>query len=132
MVEQVAREHNRMRACKMQFGREDFYSVGFGLGLVKRSKYLRPFNSALTLMIENGFVARWQSMYWPPRNQYTECKLQPTEGEPLTIKHFLSIYLVCSIIIGFSALILVYQHVHEQLFQINSKAKPKAKQGNTE
>lgn len=112
---QVAQEHNRLRACRMQFGREDFYSVGFGLGLAKNSRYLKPFNSALTLMIENGFVAHWQSMYWPRRNQYTECKLAPTEGQPLTLKHFLSIYLVCTILTAISLLILVYQHLHEQI-----------------
>lgn len=99
----------------MQFGREDFYSVGFGIGLAKNSAYLKPFNSALTLMIENGFVARWQAVYWPRRNQYTECQLQPTEGEPLGMKHFLSIYLVCTILIGLAAAVLVYQHLHERV-----------------
>lgn len=114
-IKQVAQEHNRLKACRMQFGKEDFYSVGFGIGLVKRSKYLKPFNSALTLMIENGFVSHWQDMYWPRRNQYTECKLQATEGQPLSIKHFISIYLVCSLIIASSALILIYQNAHEHL-----------------
>lgn len=118
---QVAREHNRIKACRMQFGKEDFYSVGFGLGLVKGSKYLEPFNSALTLMIENGFVSHWQSMYWPTRNQYTECKLQATEGQPLSIKHFISIYLVCSLLVGLSMAILIYQNIHEHLFMAQLK-----------
>lgn len=106
----------------MQLGKEDFYSVGFGLGLVKGSKYLDAFNSALTLMIENGFVSHWQSMYWPTKNQYTECKLQATEGSPLSIKHFISIYLVCSFIICISLAILVYQNIREHLFQ--SRLRP--------
>lgn len=99
----------------MQFGREDFFSVGFGIGLVKNSSYLGPFNAALTLMIENGFVARWQATYWPRRNQFTECKLQPSEGQPLTMKHFLSIYLVFASMVGLSLLILLYQILHEHV-----------------
>jgi len=110
----VAKEHNRLRACKLQLAKENFFSVGFGLGLAKGSIYLEAFNSAITLMIENGFVSRWQSMYWPERNQFTECGLQPLrEGEPLSMKHFISIYLVCSLIVLLSAIILTYQTIHE-------------------
>jgi hypothetical protein len=46
----------------MQFAREQFYSVGFGIGLVKNSIYTKPFDSALTLMIENGLISHFQSM----------------------------------------------------------------------
>jgi len=105
-----------MKLCRMQFAREEFYSIGFGLGLVKNSTYLRAFNSALTLMIENGFVSHWESMYWPKKNQYTECSEKATEGQPLTLKHFVSIYLVCSLIISFSALVLAYQNLHKHFF----------------
>lgn len=67
-------------------------------------------------MIENGFVAHWQSMYWPTKNQYTECELQPLrEGEPLSIKHFISIYVVCGGITALSLAILIYQNLHEHL-----------------
>lgn len=107
-----------MKACKMQFAREEFYSVGFGIGLQKNSTYLKAFNSALTLMIENGFVSHWEAMYWPKRNQYTECNEQPTEGQPLTIKHFISIYLVCSIVILFSLMVLIYQHIFPPHFNL--------------
>lgn len=67
-------------------------------------------------MIENGFLSHWQSIYWPTRNQFTECKLQPLrEGEPLSMKHFISIYLVSSLAIFLSAIILIYQNIHEHL-----------------
>lgn len=113
----MAKEHNRLRACKLQLARENFFSVGFGLALQKGSTYLEAFNAALTLMIEDGFVARWQAQYWPQRNQYTECQLESLrEGEPLSMKHFLSIYLVCSLIVCAALVILVYQWAHEHLF----------------
>lgn len=119
----VAQEHNRLRACRMQFAKEEFFSVGFGIGLQKDSPFVQAFDSALTLMIENGFVARWQSMYWPTKNQYTECGVQPLqEGAPLSIKHFISIYVVCAGITGISLVILIYQNLHEHL--ISSKLKP--------
>lgn len=119
----VAQEHMRIHECKLQLAKEDFFSVGFGLGLAKNSSYLKPFNSALTLMIENGFVSHWQSMYWPTRNRFTECGLQPLpEGEPLSMKHFMSIYLVCSLIIGLSLVILVYQTIDVNL--VEKKLKP--------
>lgn len=116
MAFKMAQEHNRLRTCKLQLAREQFYSVGFGLGLTKGSPYLKAFDSALTLMIENGFVSRWQAMYWPQRNRYTECQMEPLrEGEPLSLKHFMSIYLVCSTLIAFSAIVLIYQNFHEHL-----------------
>lgn len=62
LIFKVAQEHSRLRACRMQLAREQFYSVGFGLGLVKNSSYTKPFNSALTLMIENGLISHFQSM----------------------------------------------------------------------
>lgn len=62
LIFKVAQEHSRLKACRMQLAREQFYSVGFGLGLVKNSSYTRPFNSALTLMIENGLISHFQSM----------------------------------------------------------------------
>lgn len=113
----IAQEHNRMKACRFQLAkRADFFSVGFGLALTKGSPYLGAFNSALTLLIEQGFLSRWQSMYWPIRNRFTECKLQPLrEGEPLSMKHFISIYLICSLVIGCSAALLLYQGCHEHL-----------------
>lgn len=113
----MAQEHNRSKGCKLQLAREQFFSVGFGLGLTKNSPYLKAFDAALTLMIENGFVSHWQTMYWPQRNQYTECQLDALrEGEPLSMKHFISIYLVCSSLIAGSLTVLVYQNFHEHLF----------------
>lgn len=113
----MAQAHNRLKSCKLQLAREQFFSVGFGLGLAKNSLYLEAFDAALTLMIENGFVSHWQTMYWPQRNQYTECQLDAMrEGEPLSMKHFISIYLVCSSLIGVSLAVLVYQNFHEHLF----------------
>lgn len=122
----LAHEHHRLGACKMQLAREDFFSVGFGLALPKKSTYLGPFNAALTLMIENGLVARWQSKYWPQRSKYTECKPHPmSQGEPLSLKHFLSIYLVFTLLTGVAFVVLVYQHGREassRLFE--SSASP--------
>lgn len=125
----VAQEHMKLNECKLQLAKENFFSVGFGLGLNKNSSYLKPFNSALTLMIENGFVNHWEKMYFPTKNRFTECGLQPLpEGEPLSMKHFISIYLVVSLIIGISFLILIYQTVKEtilkrMLFDDNKKKR---------
>lgn len=106
----MAQEHSRLRACRLQLAKEQFFSVGFGLALRKGSPYLGAFDSALTHLIENGFVAHWQSVYWPARSQFTECKPQALrEGEPLSMKHFISIYLVCSLLAGLAAALLVYQ-----------------------
>lgn len=118
----IAQEHNKIRACRFQLARRaDFFSVGFGLALKKGSPYLGAFNSALTLLIEQGFLSRWQAMYWPTRNRFTECKLQPLrEGEPLSVKHFISIYLICSLLIGSSAALLLYQSCHEHLLGLQS------------
>lgn len=73
-------------------------------------------------MIENGLLSHWQSIYWPIRNQFTECKLQPLrEGEPLSIKHFISIFMISSLAILLSAIILVYQNIHEHLIEAQLK-----------
>lgn len=102
----------------MQIAKEEFFSAGFGIGLRKNSPYLKPFDAALTIMIENGFVSRWQSKYWPRKNEYTECKLQSLqEGAPLSMKHFISIYLVCSLIVELAAIVLIYQWFHNSLFK---------------
>lgn len=119
----MAEEHNRLMGCKLQLAKEEFFSVGFGLALTKGSKYLKPFNSALTLMIENGLIARWRAKYWPKRNQFTECDLLPLrEGEPLSLKHFISIYLVCALIICLALIVLVYQLTKVHL--IEARLKP--------
>lgn len=114
----MAKEHNRLRACKLQLAREDFFSVGFGLALQKGSPYTEAFDAAMTLMIEGGLVARWQAQYWPQRNQFTECQQLNSfrDGEPLSMKHFISIYLVCSLIICSALIVLIYQWAHEHLF----------------
>lgn len=106
----MAREHSRLRQCKLKLAKENFFSVGFGIGLRKNSPYLAPFNAALTLMIESGMVARWQSKHWPTRTEFTECAQEPLrEGEPLSMKHFISIYLVCTCLVMCAALVLLYQ-----------------------
>lgn len=124
----IAREHHKLGACRMQLAREQFFSVGFGLALKKNSPYLEPFNAALTLMIENGLVARWQSQYWPQRTRFTECKPHPmSQGEPLSLKHFLSIYLVFTLLTLFAFAVLVYQHGKEassRLFDANFRTNP--------
>lgn len=107
----LAQEHQRLGGCKMQIAREDFFSVGFGLALRKNSPLLEPFNSALTLMIENGLVARWRNQYWPEKNEFTECKASSlSQAVPLSLKHFLSIYLVFCILTAIAFVVLVYQH----------------------
>lgn len=95
----------------MQIAKEEFNTVGFGLAVPKGSPHLEAFDAALTLMIENGFVARWQSEYWPQKSRYTECQLVSTnEAEALSLKHFLSIFLVWLIFICLGLVILIYQH----------------------
>lgn len=109
----MAKVHDQMRACKLQLASGDFFAVNFGLGLARGSAYLEPFNAALTQMIESGLVARWRSMYWPARNQFTECEPKALrEGEPLSMKHFISVYLVCSVIVLAALATLVYQRLH--------------------
>lgn len=105
-----------MKQCKMKLAKEEFFSVGFGLAFRKGAPYTGAFDSAIGMMIENGFVAKWQAQYWPTKNVYTQCDDGPTEGEPLSMKHFLSIYLVCSLIILTSAGILLYQSTHKHIF----------------
>lgn len=95
----------------MQLAKEEFLTIGFGLAVPKGSPYLEPFDAALTLMIENGFVARWQSEYWPQKSRFTECQLVgANEAKALSLKHFLSIFLVWIMFIGLGLIILIYQH----------------------
>lgn len=95
----------------MQLAKEEFNTVGFGLAVPKGSVHLEAFDAALTLMIENGFVARWQSEYWPQKSRFTECQqVNENVAEPLSMKHFLSIFLAWILFIATGLVVLIYQH----------------------
>lgn len=95
----------------MQLAKEEFLTVGFGMAVPKNSHYLEAFDAEITLMIENGFVARWQSEYWPQKSRFTECQLiNANDAKALSFKHFLSIFLVLLLFIGFGLSVLIYQH----------------------
>lgn len=114
----VAEEHKALGACRLMFAREEFFSVGFGIGLQKKSPFAASFDAALGTLIENGFVARSIARHFPQQNEFTNCKPQPLkEGEPLSMKHFASIFVVCLFFYLTAAFVLVYQNIESRFFR---------------